>query len=150
MVEAFKFLTELELEDYFNTINSLGYDIYDISPLDNITDCVGPLDIDEFKYFTYNICDNGNFLCVHKDQVNKYNLPTKVKGKTSVIIFGRNDGYKEKERFCIHLKTLLETFDEIIYIDWNSDNISFLYEVKDILPKTGRIKHLVIPPAAVQ
>jgi len=66
--------------------------------------------------------------------------------KTSVITFGRNDGYKEKERFAIHLKTLLDTFDEVNYIDWNSPGHSALYDVLDMIPKTGRIKHFVIPP----
>ena len=146
MVEAFKFLTELELEDYFNVIDSLGYKIYDISPLDNIVDCAGPLDQDEFKYFTYNVCDNGNFVCVHKDDVKKYNLPDKVKGKTCVVVFGRNDGYKEKERFIIHITRMLETFDEVIYVDWNSEKRSFLYEVINDIPKTGRLKHFVIEP----
>jgi hypothetical protein len=65
--------------------------------------------------------------------------------KTSVITFGRNDGYKEKERFLIHLKVLLDTFDEVNYVDWNSPNRSFLYEIIDELPKTGRLKHFVIP-----
>jgi hypothetical protein len=66
--------------------------------------------------------------------------------KTAVVTFSRNDGYKEKERFAIHLNTLLDTFDEVNYIDWNSENRSFLYEVEDLIPKTGRIKHFVIPP----
>jgi hypothetical protein len=67
--------------------------------------------------------------------------------KTSVITFSRNDGYKEKERFAIHLNTLLDTFDEVNYVDWNSEGKSFLYEVEDLVPKTGRIKHFVIPPS---
>jgi FkbM family methyltransferase len=146
MVEAFKFLTEPELEDYFNVIDSLGYKIYDISPLDNIKDCVGPLDMDEFKYFTYKICENGNFLCVHKDDIKKYNLPEKVKGKTCAVIFGRNDDCKEKERFKIHIIKMLETFDEVIYVDWNSEKQSFLYEIINEIPKTGRLKHFVIEP----
>lgn len=146
MVESFKFLTEAELDDYFNVINSLGYKIYDISPLDNITDCAGPLDNDEFKYFTYNVCDNGNFICVHKDDIKKYNLPDKIPGKTCVVVFGRNDGYKEKERFLIHITKMLETFDEVIYVDWNSEKRSFLYEITNELPKTGRLKHFVIEP----
>jgi len=66
--------------------------------------------------------------------------------KTTFILYSRNDGYKEKERFLIHLKTILETFDEIIYVDWNSDTHSFLYEIIDDLPKTGRIKHFIITP----
>jgi hypothetical protein len=66
--------------------------------------------------------------------------------KTTFILYSRNDGYKEKERFLIHLKTILDTFDEIIYVDWNSDTHSFLYEIMDDLPKTGKIKHFVITP----
>lgn len=66
--------------------------------------------------------------------------------KTAVITFSRNDGYKENERFLIHMKTLLDTFDEVIYVDWNSPKGSLLYEVLDQLPKEGRIKHFVITP----
>lgn len=146
MVEAFKLLSPEEIKDYYNTITQFGYKIYDISPLDNITDCSGPLKSDEFEYFIYNVCDNGNFLCVHSDDVKKYNLPEIVDDKTCVVIFGRNDGYKESERFLIHINTMLETFDEVIYIDWNSDTQSFLNEIKEKLPKTNRLKHIVIEP----
>jgi hypothetical protein len=66
--------------------------------------------------------------------------------KTSVIVVNRNDGYKEDERFIIHLKTLLDTFDEVNYVDWNSPEESFLTKIKDKIPQTGRIKHFVIPP----
>jgi len=66
--------------------------------------------------------------------------------KTSFILYSRNDGYKEKERFLIHIKTILETFDEVIYVDWNSENSSLLYEIIDELPKTGKIKHFIISP----
>jgi len=146
MVEAFVNLTEEEMEDYYNTLKSFDYEIYDVSPLDNKTDCTGPLTKEEFKYYTKKIIDNGNFFCFHKDEVLKYNLPTTIPGKTAVVVFGRNDGYKEKERFAIHLTTMLETFDEVIYIDWNSSSHSFLYEVLDMIPKTGRLKHFAIPP----
>jgi FkbM family methyltransferase len=146
MVEAFVNLTEEEMEDYYNTLKSFDYEIYDVSPLDNKTDCTGPLTKEEFKYYTKKIIDNGNFFCFHKDEVLKYNLPTTIPGKTAVVVFGRNDGYKEKERFAIHLTTMLETFDEVIYIDWNSPTHSFLYEVLDMIPKTGRLKHFAIPP----
>ena len=66
--------------------------------------------------------------------------------KTAFILYSRNDGYKEKERFLIHIKTILETFDELIYVDWNSEGDSFLYEIIDDIPKTGRIKHFVVSP----
>jgi FkbM family methyltransferase len=146
MVEAFISLTDEEMEDYYNVLKSFNYEIYDVSPLDNKTDCVGPLTKEEFKYYIKKIIDNGNFFCFHKDEIHKYNVPTTITGKTAVIVFGRNDGYKEKERFAIHLTTMLETFDEVIYIDWNSSTHSFLYEVLDLIPKTGRLKHFIIPP----
>lgn len=146
MVEAFKHLTNEESTELFDTIKNCDYEIYDMSPLDNITDCVGPLSKEEFIYYNKNVIDNGNVLCVHKSQIEKYDLPTFIKGKTSVILFGRNDGYKEKERFLVHIKTMLETFDEVNYVDWNSPEHSFLWDIEDELPKTKRIKHFVIPP----
>jgi FkbM family methyltransferase len=146
MVEAFRDLTQEEILDFWNVLKSFDYEIYDVSPLDNKTDCTGPLTLEEFEYYIYKVVDNGNFFCFHKDEVPKYNLPTTVPGKTAVVIFGRNDGYKEKERFAIHLTTMLETFDEVIYVDWNSPTHSFLYEVLDMIPKTGRLKHFAIPP----
>jgi len=146
MVEAFRALTKNEILDFWNVLKSFDYEIYDVSPLDNKTDCTGPLTLEEFEYYIYKIVDNGNFFCFHKDEIAKYNLPTTVSGKTAVVVFGRNDGYKEKERFAIHITTMLETFDEVIYVDWNSPTHSFLYEVIDMIPKTGRLKHIVIPP----
>jgi FkbM family methyltransferase len=146
MVEAFRSLNKEEILDFYNVLKSFDYEIYDVSPLDNKTDCTGPLTLEEFEYYIYNILDNGNFFCFHKDEIHKYNLPTTIPGKTAVVVFGRNDGYKEKERFAIHLTTMLETFDEVIYIDWNSPTHSFLYEVMDMIPKTNRLKHFAIPP----
>jgi FkbM family methyltransferase len=146
MVEAFRGSTKNEIIDYYETIKSFDYEIYDVSPLDNKTDCVGPLSINEFGYYTYNVVDNGNFFCFHKDDLTKYNLPITIPGKTACIVFGRNDSYKEAERFKIHLTTLLEAFDEVIYVDWNSPTYSFLYDVIDDIPKTGRLKHFIIPP----
>ena len=146
MVEAFRDLSDEEINDFYNVLKSFDYEIYDVSPLDNKTDCVGPITFEEFGFYIRRIVDNGNFFCFHKDEVAKYNLPTTVPGKTAVIVFGRNDGYKEKERFAIHLTTMLETFDEVIYVDWNSPTHSFLYDVLDMIPKTGRLKHFAIPP----
>jgi FkbM family methyltransferase len=144
MVESFRNSTEEELVDYYNTIESLGYNIFDVSPLDNKTDCVGPITLDEFKYYTYKIVDNGNWFCFHKEDIHKYNLPTTIPNKTAAVVINRNDGYKEKERFIIHLTSFLETFDEVIYVDWNSPNHSFIYDILDDLPKNNKLKHIVI------
>ena len=145
MVESFQSSTPEEVLDYYNVLKSFGYEIYDVSPLDNKTDCVGPLTFEEFEYYTYKIVQNGNWFCFHKDEISKYNLPTTTPGKTATVVSSRNDGYKEKERFIIHLTSLLETFDEVIYVDWNSPEHSVIYDIIDDLPKTGRLKHIVIP-----
>jgi hypothetical protein len=69
--------------------------------------------------------------------------------KIGVVVVNRNDGYKDFERGLIHFKSMLDTFDEISYIDWNSPNGSFLWEIQNELPKTGKIKHFVIPSEIV-
>lgn len=66
--------------------------------------------------------------------------------KLGAIIVNRNDGYKDFERGLIHFKSMLETFDEVNYIDWNSPSTSFIWEIKDKLPKTGKLKHFIITP----
>ncbi len=66
--------------------------------------------------------------------------------KVGVVVVNRNDGYKDFERGIIHFKSSLETFDEVNYIDWNSPEGSFLWEIEDKLSKTGKIKHYIIPP----
>jgi FkbM family methyltransferase len=146
MVEAFRNLSGEEVKDFYNTLNDLDYLIYDASPHNEKDNCVGPLSEEEFSFYLYKIMNGENFLCFHKDDIDKFNLPKTIPGKTAVVVFGRNDGYKEKERFAIHLTTMLETFDEVIYVDWNSPTQSFLYEVLDMIPKTNRLKHFVIPP----
>lgn len=72
--------------------------------------------------------------------------------KVSSIVFSRNDGFKEDKRCIAHFLACLETFDEVIYVDWNSDEDkgSLLWKLEDRLPKTGKIKHIVIPPSIVK
>jgi hypothetical protein len=64
------------------------------------------------------------------------------------IVFSRNDGFKDDKRCISHFLSCLETFDEIIYIDWNSDPSkgSLLWRLAPHIPKTGKIKHFIIPP----
>ena len=40
--------------------------------------------------------------------------------KTAVILFSRNDGYKEDDRVVTCINSMVETFDEVWSIDWNS------------------------------
>lgn len=71
--------------------------------------------------------------------------------KITSIVFSRNDGFKDDKRCIAHFLACLETFDEVIYVDWNSDEEkgSLLWKLEDRLPKTGKIKHIVIPPSVV-
>lgn len=68
--------------------------------------------------------------------------------KTSAVIMSRNDNYggNLKERATICLLSMLDTFDEVIYVDWNSPKKSLLDEIKTTLPKTGRLKHIIVTP----
>lgn len=69
---------------------------------------------------------------------------------TAALLNCRNDGYKEDERFIICLTSMLETFDEVWYCDWNSpfDKGSMLWKLQDYIPKTGKIRHFIIPEEA--
>lgn len=85
-----------------------------------------------------------------------YQGSTKIRSnnnmKTAAILYGRNDDYKEDDRAVICITSLLDTFDEVWYIDWNSPEQrgSLLWQIEDRLPKTGRLKHIVIPPSIVK
>jgi len=69
--------------------------------------------------------------------------------KTAAVLFCRNDGYKEDERAIVCLNSMIETFDEVWYIDWNSpeDKGSLLWKIEDKLIKQGKVKHIIIPPS---
>ena len=68
--------------------------------------------------------------------------------KTAALLYVRNDGYKEDERVLVCLKSMLDTFDEVFLLDWNSPEGKnpLLWDIEDKLPKTGKLKHMVIPP----
>lgn len=68
--------------------------------------------------------------------------------KTAAILYVRNDDYKENERVIVTISSMLNTFDEVILLDWNTpeDRNPLLWGIDDKLPKTGRLKHMVIPP----
>jgi hypothetical protein len=72
--------------------------------------------------------------------------------KTAALLYVRNDGYKEDDRVIVCLTSMLDTFDEVILLDWNSplDKNPLLWEIESKLPKTGRLKHIVIPPDAAK
>jgi len=70
--------------------------------------------------------------------------------KISAVIVSRNDNYgghlNERATYC--LNSAIETFDEVTYVDWNSETHSLLYDIKDNLNLKGNLKHIVVPPKA--
>ena len=64
-----------------------------------------------------------------------------------VIVGCRNDNHKEDERILVCLESMIEVFDEVWFCDWNSpkDKGPVLWKFKDKLPKTGKLRHVVIP-----
>ena len=69
--------------------------------------------------------------------------------KIASVVVNRNDGYKDFERGLIHFKSMVRAFDEVNYVDWNSPNGSFIWEIEDKLPKKGKVKHYCIPSNVV-
>ena len=63
--------------------------------------------------------------------------------KIASIVVNRNDGYKDFERGLIHFKSMIRSFDEVNYVDWNSDYGSFIWEIEEKLPKTNKNKTLL-------
>jgi len=72
--------------------------------------------------------------------------------KISAIIVSRNDNYgghlNERATYCFN--SAIDTYDEVIYVDWNSPTHSLLYDIKDNINFKGNFKHFVIPPKAAK
>jgi len=66
--------------------------------------------------------------------------------KTAILLGCRNDGYKEDERVIVCLTSMVETFDEVWFCDWNSpaENGPLLWKLKDKIPQVGKIRHFII------
>jgi hypothetical protein len=68
--------------------------------------------------------------------------------KISAVIVSRNDNYGgnliERASYCFN--SMIDTFDEVYYIDWNSDTQSLLYEVKNNIQFKRNFHHIVIEP----
>lgn len=68
--------------------------------------------------------------------------------KTSVCIVSRNDNYGgnliERSTYC--LNSMIDTFDEVWYVDWNSpeDAGSLLNVIKPNLELKGNLHHIVV------
>ena len=68
--------------------------------------------------------------------------------KISAVIVSRNDNYgghlNERATYCFN--SAIDTYDEVIYVDWNSPTHSLLYDIKNNINFKGNFKHIVITP----
>jgi len=67
--------------------------------------------------------------------------------KISAIIISRNDNYGGhlNERAIYAINSAINTYDEVIYIDWNSPTHSLLWDIQDNLQLKGNLKILLSP-----
>lgn len=72
--------------------------------------------------------------------------------KITAVIVGRNDDYSGDldSRAVPALSSMLEEFDEVIYVDFNSQEKSYLELIRDTIPSTKRFKHILVTPADVK
>jgi hypothetical protein len=68
--------------------------------------------------------------------------------KITAVIVSRNDNYGGhlNERATYAINSAINTYDEVIYVDWNSPTHSLLWDIKDNLQLNGNLKHFVITP----
>ena len=72
--------------------------------------------------------------------------------KITAVIVGRNDDYSGDldSRAVPALSSMLEEFDEVIYVDFNSQEKSYLELIRDTIPPTKRFKHILVTPEDVK
>jgi len=72
----------------------------------------------------------------------------KMKYKTTAVIMSRNDNYGGflKERATIALSYMINTFDEVVYVDYNSEGKPLIDEIKDFLPLEGNLTQITVTP----
>ena len=68
--------------------------------------------------------------------------------KLSVVVTSRNDNYggNMKERATLCLSHMINTFDEVVYVDYNSPGKTLFDEIKHLLPVKGNLKVVVVSP----
>lgn len=64
------------------------------------------------------------------------------------VLVSRNDNYGGflKERASYALNSCIETYDEIVYVDWNSRGISLIEEIEPNIIKSGKLRCVIVTP----
>ncbi len=68
--------------------------------------------------------------------------------KLSAVVITRNDNYggnlNDRATYC--LNSLINTFDEVFLIDWNSPTYPLLWDIQDNINFKNNLHHIVITP----
>ena len=64
----------------------------------------------------------------------------------SLVIADRNDDYKSKDRYIYTFNSYIDAYDEIVFVDYNTEGRPFLHEIIDEIPHTGKIKNVIVTP----
>ena len=72
----------------------------------------------------------------------------------SAVLFSRNDNYSDdlKDRAIICFKYLIDSVDEIIYVDWGTEKNKkpLLDELPDVISKNPKVKQIVVSEEEVK
>lgn len=75
-----------------------------------------------------------------------------MKNKISVVVTGRNDDYSGDLhlRMIPSLNSFIEKYDEIIYVDFNSESSSFIDNIKNYISHSKKLKSITVSPNDVK
>jgi hypothetical protein len=68
--------------------------------------------------------------------------------KISVVVTGRNDDYSGdlEKRMIPSLNSFIEEYEEIIYVDFNSENGSFIESIKNKISHKSKLRSITVTP----
>ena len=75
-----------------------------------------------------------------------------MKHKLSAVITGRNDDYSGDLhlRMIPSINSFLEEYDEVVYVDFNSKNGSYINNIKQHIKPTKKLKAITVSPTDVE
>jgi len=75
-----------------------------------------------------------------------------MRDKISVVVVGRNDDYSGDlhTRMIPSLNSFIEEYDEVIYVDFNSENGSYINLIKNNISHSKKLKCITVTPEDVK
>lgn len=66
--------------------------------------------------------------------------------KISAVLCSKNDNPNNKIRIILTIKNLLKFYDEVVFVDYGSEDTTFMDELGNCFPKTGKLRCIKVPP----